>query len=119
MRGFELDPLIAARDTNKPLLSKLLAVPSLRARYLGYVRDIADRWLDWGKLGPLVWQYQALIAEEVKLDTRKLYSYEAFVQGLEGNAPAKAGVAGGLETSNMKNFAEKRRAYLLDHSAVK
>ena len=46
INGVELDPLLAANDVNKPLISKLLAVPALRARYLGYVRDIAEKWLD-------------------------------------------------------------------------
>jgi hypothetical protein len=44
--GVELDPLVGADDTSRPLRSKLLAVPALRARYLKYVRDIAERWLD-------------------------------------------------------------------------
>ena len=48
----------------KPLRSNLLAVPALRARYLGYVHDIAENWLDWKMLEPLVTQYQALIADE-------------------------------------------------------
>jgi hypothetical protein len=39
---------------SKPLRSKLLAVPALRAKYLALVRDIADRWLDWNRIGPLV-----------------------------------------------------------------
>ena len=52
MKGVELDPLVMANDPNKPLISKLLAVPSLRTRYLGYIRDIAEKWLDWKKLGP-------------------------------------------------------------------
>ena len=45
IKGIELDPLFGADDSNKPLISKLLAVPKLRARYLGYVRDIAEKWL--------------------------------------------------------------------------
>jgi hypothetical protein len=72
----ELDPLYGADNARKPLLSKLLAVPALRTRYLGYVRDIAEGWIDWNKLAPLVQQYQALIADDVKADTRKLDSYE-------------------------------------------
>ena len=60
--GPTLDPLIGLNDPTKPLRSKLLAVPALRARYLAYVRDIAERWLDWKKLGPLARSYQALIA---------------------------------------------------------
>ena len=92
--GTELDPLVSARDTSKPLLSKLLAVPSLRARYLGYVRDIAEKWLDWNRLGPMATQYHALIADEVKADTRKLDSFEAFQQGVAGDAAPAAGFRG-------------------------
>ena len=76
--GAELDPLVGLNDTSKPLRSKLLAVPALRAKYLGYVREIADKWLDWRTLEPLVRQYQSVIAADVKADTRKLYPTEEF-----------------------------------------
>ncbi len=99
--GAELDPLIGLDDANKPLRSKLLAVPSLRAKYLGYVREIADKWLDWRTLEPLVRQYQSVIAADVKADTRKLYPTEQFVSGVDqGNA-------------SVKSFVDRRRAFLL------
>ena len=41
IKGVELDPLPMADDADKPLISKRLAVTSLRARYLTYVRDSA------------------------------------------------------------------------------
>ena len=50
--GPDLDPLVGIDDATKPLRSKLLAVPALRERYLAYVRDIAQKWLDWNTLGP-------------------------------------------------------------------
>ncbi|HEV8218421.1 MAG TPA: CotH kinase family protein, partial [Gemmatimonadaceae bacterium] len=56
-----LDPLVGMNDASKPLRSKLLAVPALRARYLTYVRGIAEKWFDWKRLGPLAEKYQALI----------------------------------------------------------
>ena len=80
--GPTLDPLVAINDPSKPLRSKLLAVPALRERYLGYVKDIADKHLDWAVMGPKVQQYQALIAEHVKADTKKLYSTDAFTSGV-------------------------------------
>jgi len=116
--GIELDPLVSANDQNKPLLSKLLAVPALRTRYLGYVRDMAEKWLDWNKLGPLAQQYQAVIAEDVKKDTRKLYSTEAFSKGVLGDAQT-TGEGGRPQESSLKSFAEKRRAYLLSNAEVK
>ncbi len=97
----ELDPLIGLDDPAKPLRSKLLAVPALRQRYLSYVRDIAERWLDWKTIGPKVAQYQALIADDVKSDTRKLYSFEAFKNDVDG------------AERSLKTFVERRRAFLL------
>ena len=116
----ELDPLVAVKDESKPLLSKLLAVPSLRARYLGYVREIAETWLDWNKLGPLAKQYQALIADAVKADTRKLDSTEAFLNGVDGAASLQTATRrpGAPQQLSLKSFAEKRRAFLLSHPAM-
>ena len=99
--GPTLDPLIGLTDPSKPLRSKLLAVPALRTRYLAYVREIAEKWLDWRKIGPLAKTYQDLIREEVKLDTRKLYSTEAFETGLDGGP------------ESLKAFVDERREYLL------
>lgn len=96
--GPDLDPLVGLDDAGKALRSKLLAVPALREKYLGYVRDIADRWLDWKTLGPVAQKYHALIADDVRADTRKIYSTEAFDTGLTGG---------------LKTFADARRAYLL------
>ena len=104
--GPDLDPLVGLNDPGKPLRSKLLAVPALKARYMTYVRDVAERWLDWNKLGPLAKRYQAVIADEVKLDTRKLYSSEAFEAGLEAGE------------DSLRRFVEQRREFLLKVTAV-
>jgi len=110
INGVELDPLHAANDASKPLLSKLLAVPALRARYLGYVREIASTWLDWSKLGPLAQRYHSLIAAEVKADTRKLVSTEDFARNLTEDPTGGRGPGGRI---SLKNFADQRRAFLL------
>jgi hypothetical protein len=110
INGVELDPLHAANDATKPLLSKLLAVPALRARYLGYVREMAATWLDWNKLGPLAQRYHALIAAEVKADTRKLVSTEDFARSLTEDPTGGRGPGGRI---SLKNFADQRRAFLL------
>jgi spore coat protein CotH len=74
-QGMEVDPLHGMDDAKKPLRSRLLAVPELRKRYLNNVRRIAEEWLDWNKLGPLVAQYRALIEKEVEADTRKIGTF--------------------------------------------
>jgi hypothetical protein len=97
----ELDPLQAAYDPSKPLAARLLAVPALRQRYLGYVRDIATRWLDWNTLGPIVDRHIALVESDIAADTRKIYSTEAFAYSLEG----------------LREYASRRRAFLLAATA--
>lgn len=116
VNGVELDPFYAAKDEGKPLLSKLLAVPALRARYLGYVRDIADKWLDWNKLGPVATQYHNLIAADVRTDTRKLDPTEAFEKSLTETVRGSGMGPFGGSTIGLKEFADQRRAYLLKYT---
>jgi Ca2+-binding EF-hand superfamily protein len=111
--GVELDPLIGLNDSTKPLRSRLLAVPALRERYLKCVRTIAEKDLDWSKLGPVVAGYRKLIEKDVEADTRKLYSLAAFKAAFEERAEEVT--ARGHEMS-LRSFAEKRRRYLLDRT---
>jgi len=115
--GVELDPLVGADDASKPLRSKLLAVPALRARYLRYVRDIARTWLDWNRLGPLVEEYASRLRPHVKSDTRKLESAEAFERGLD-EGTVRQGPCGPEQQWGLKRFAARRRAFLLGHPAI-
>lgn len=115
--GVELPPLIGANDENKPLISKLFAVPAWRAKYLSYIRDIAEKQLDWKTLGPIASKFHDLIAEDIKIDTRKLESTEAFEQSLTQDVQGRGFGPGGGGTIALKNFADQRRAYLLSKTA--
>lgn len=105
--GPELDPLVVADREDRPLASRLLAVPALRTRYLQYVRQIADHCLDPAVLGPRIETYAALIEAEVRADTRKLESDEAFHTAVDPDA------------EGLLHFATERRAFLLNHPDVK
>jgi spore coat protein CotH len=94
--GSSLDLLVGLEDDSKPLRSKLLAVPELRARYLEYCREIAATWLDWNRLGPVAERFHAAISPLVANDTRKLMTDEAFASSLE----------------DLKRFVDARRAYV-------
>jgi hypothetical protein len=112
--GVQLPPLYGLKDATKPLRSKLLAVPALRQRYLKYVRDIAEKALDWKALEPVVNQYVSLIEKEVALDTRKLSPTSAFRPGVyktdePSNNPREI---------SLQAFAEQRRAYLHNHPDI-
>ena len=116
-RGVAVDPLVGLNDTGKPLRSRLLAVPALRARYLQHVRTIAEKWLDWEQLRPVVTQYQSLIEKEVEADTRKLTSFAAFKQALGesvGEEPPR-----GRGVAVLPTFARDRRKFLLEYREAK
>ncbi len=111
--GIELDPLIGMNDARKPLRSRLLAVPSLREKYLQNVRAIAES-LAWNNLGPVVAQYRALIEGEVEIDTRKLTSFAAF-EIATADAIPPAPVEGGRPPRSLRAFADGRSRFLLEY----
>jgi hypothetical protein len=108
---YNLDPLVGMNDTRGPLRSKLLAVPSLRTKYLKYMHTIATDSLDWKKLGPVVAGYRTLIEKEVELDTRKLSSLAEFKASVSDDA--------GTSRFSLRAFADGRRAFLLNHAEIK
>jgi spore coat protein CotH len=96
-----LDLLVGLDDSTKPLRAKLLAVPALRAKYLAYCKQMAEQWLDWKTLGPIATSAHALIASDVKAETRKLDSFEAFEASV----------------GELQRFAETRRAFVAAYPA--
>lgn len=98
--GAMLNPLVSQFDANKPIISKILAVPALRAKYIGYVRDIARTSLDWTALGPVVTRYRDLIGADVARETHKLYSTEEFLRSTADDGTLRA-------------FIDQRRQFLL------
>jgi hypothetical protein len=96
-----LDLLVGLDDSTKPLRAKLLAVPALRAKYLAYCKQMAEQWLDWKTLGPIATSAHALIASDVKAETRKLDSFEAFEASL----------------ADLQRFADARRAFVAAYPA--
>jgi hypothetical protein len=126
-QGGQLDPLVALTDADKPLRSKLLAVPAFRERYLRLVRQIARDSLDWKTLGPIVARHRALIEKEVEADTRKLSTTEDFKRALadapappaEADAPTDGPRRGPRPSMPLRTFVEQRRAYLLAHPEIK
>ena len=120
--GVKLDPLVAAKDESKLLVYKLLSVNEWREQYLGYVREIADTWLDWKKLGPIAEELHGLMVEDVKATTRKAASNEAFLASLtKGETPAEEDSGNRRRrrpSMSLKEFADGRRAYLLEYKST-
>jgi hypothetical protein len=117
--GIRLNPLEGSRDGSKPMLYRMLMVPELRERYLGYVGDIAENWLDWERLEPIVDDYRALIGEFVAADERKLFSTQEFDLGVDGVGSGSGfGGPGAPPGLTLKALIEQRQAYLLEWLAT-
>ena len=118
-----LSPVANENNEMLPVISRLLSVPHLRARYLSHVRTIIDEWLNWEILAPIIQEYQSLIDPIVKADRKKLYSYQAFVNSQDQNNDEKDdppfGRGGGRHRSpGFKQFIEERRKFLLSHPEI-
>ena len=116
--GVGLDPLFGVDDPAKPLISRLLSVPELRARYVAHVRAIVEKWLDVEKLRPLIAELQGPIENDVWMDGRKLDGFEGF---RAGSVPAPTPASGrpvprrGGPARSLLDFVAARRAYLTSH----
>lgn len=108
--GYKLDPLVGLTDDRFPLRSKLLANETLRTRYLQHIRTIAEDLLAWEHMGPRVNAARNLIDAEVRADTRKLMTYQAFQTATSNKRVASAG--------SLQEFCEKRAAYLLNLKSI-
>lgn len=107
--GPDLDPLVNVDNPRMPLRMQLLAVPELREKYLGYVREIAKKSMAPEAIDPIIQQHAKLIEEVVASDTRKLDSLEGFQQ-TTSLKPEK-------DQPSLKKFLHERREYLLNYKA--
>jgi len=75
-------PFHNSNNVNYPLLNRMLQVPAWRQRYIAHYRTILTELLNPAVINPLVQEYAAFIDAEVQADTKKLYSYTQFLNGL-------------------------------------
>lgn len=116
--SLNLDPLYGLGDDSKPLRSRLLSNPLLQKRYLEIIKEIAEKWMDWERIGPIAKYYQNLIDQYVKEDTKKLSSYEEFANSIDGNLSNLQG-RGFSKPITLKQFCEQRRKFLLEYVSRK
>jgi hypothetical protein len=95
-------PFAGEDAASRPVISRLMAVPQFRERYLAHIRTIIEESLDWDVLAPQIEAYRVLIADEVQVDTKKLYSYDQFEASF----------------LDIQNFINGRRNYLLSHPEI-
>jgi hypothetical protein len=87
---------------NYPLLNRLLAVPSIRQRYLAHFRTLIADELTTADFNALIDQYDALINAGIQADTKKLYTYAQYT----------------TEKNTLKNFVQSHRNTLLNNTEL-
>lgn len=99
-------------SNNKPVLNNVLASTEMRGRYMAHLRAALQQ-LDWTVIGPEFEARKALLDAAVQADTKKLYSYSAFLNNF--NATVNLG-GGGPFSGNVigiREYVSQRRALLL------
>ncbi len=84
-------------DAAVPLMHRLMTIDHYRQRYLAHIRAILDSSFTEEAFSAKLETYRALIEEQVKADSKKLYSNQAFDSGIE----------------TLKSFVRTRRDSLL------
>ena len=106
-------PTLNFNVSNKPVLSRVLAVPELRQRYMSHYR-VAKRDLSWEYLGALFTANRNLIDAAVQADPKKLYSYTLFQNNFTSTVtlPNSGGPPGNNNVVGLQQFVTERTALL-------
>jgi hypothetical protein len=94
-------------STTKPVLSRVLAVPELRQRYMAHYRT-ARANLSWAYFAPIFSAHQALIDAAVQADPKRLYSYEHFLQNVTTQVTLPGGGLAGGNIVGLQQFINSR-----------
>ncbi len=100
--NIQWDPFYHADDVRFPLINKLLAVPSIRQRYLAHYRTILKETFNLDYLGPKIDAYAAIIDSSIKADPKKLMTYDEFKSAV----------------TELKSIISQRSQFLQAHDSV-
>ena len=95
-------PFYNENDTDYPLMNRLFAVPELRQRYLAHMRTILNTYMIPNQLNAKIDDYTALIDDLVQNDPKAIYTYNQYLNNVEG----------------VRDFIEERRDFLLNAPEV-
>jgi hypothetical protein len=116
-RDWNMPPLYQINNPDKPVMHRLWSVSELKERYLAHLRTMLEEF-DWNELETVLYGYRDLIDAEVQADTKKIYSYQMFLDNFDTTVNLGGGGPGGGSVIGLKEFVEQRRSYLLGHPAL-
>lgn len=101
--NFSLSPVQGSTGTNRPLLSRLLAIKELRQRYLGHMRAVLEECFNPACLNPVIEHYHQLSVAAIAADSRKGYSMSAYTNALTA----------------VKTYVRNRYTFLTNHAELR
>jgi spore coat protein CotH len=102
-RDVSLNPFQGATGTNRPVISRLLAVPELRQRYCAHLRTVLEESFNPTALNPLVDHFRALTEAAINADTKKGFTMATYAS----------------DVAALKNFIRQRREFLTNHAELR
>ncbi len=108
----ELDPLLHADNTTKPLISKLLADETYKKMYLGHLRTIVQSWLKDDKYANRADELRRLIQVPYSNDQNSQYTFSEFQQAMDNTTGERSKIPG------IKELMDARYDYLKKHPAL-
>jgi hypothetical protein len=99
----QLSPMHQFGNTNRPVITRLLAVSELKQRYLAHMRTVLQEWFNPSVLNPLVDQHRDLILADFVTDTKKGYTMQVFSNDLAA----------------VRTFVQQRSAWLTTNAELR
>ncbi|MES2386918.1 MAG: CotH kinase family protein [Bacteroidota bacterium] len=108
----QLSPLDAATNANRPLISKLLAIPECKRKYIAHYNTMMKEQFVSGAYLTRAQSLLSLVDSSVKADNNKFYTYTQFQNSLTTTATGTGPGPGGNGTIGISQLMSARTTWL-------
>ena len=114
----QLDPLVQSSNASRPLISKLLAVPTWKKQYLAHLRTIVQENFANTEYRARALELQSIISDAVQADTKKFFTNTQFVNNIDQTVTGMVGPGGSPSSPGITLLMNARYNYLNTNANV-